>query len=223
MMMRQEGSGGGGASSSSSSSRCQDCGNQAKKDCSYFRCRTCCKTRGFQCPTHVKSTWVPVSKRRPRHPIPLYPPEPKPKRSRDTACSIEGNFPAEVSVPAVFRCVRVSSMDNVVDQFAYQASVNIAGHVFKGVLYDQGPPPHDQNFHHHFGHVGDTSCGGGVEGGVGGGGGGSGFHQLQPSSNLMAGASTASTSTAASPHSGYPSPFSAFMPPTTHIFQYSKS
>ncbi|PHU25198.1 Protein SHI RELATED SEQUENCE 8 [Capsicum chinense] len=56
MMMR---SGGGGIS-------CQDCGNQAKKDCQHMRCRTCCKSRGFQCQTHVKSTWVPAAKRRER-------------------------------------------------------------------------------------------------------------------------------------------------------------
>ncbi|KAL2520512.1 Protein SHI RELATED SEQUENCE 1 [Forsythia ovata] len=58
LMMRSS-SGGGGIS-------CQDCGNQAKKDCSYMRCRTCCKSRGFQCQTHVKSTWVPAAKRRER-------------------------------------------------------------------------------------------------------------------------------------------------------------
>lgn len=45
---------------------CHDCGNQAKKDCVHMRCRTCCKSRGFECSTHVKSTWVPVSKRRQR-------------------------------------------------------------------------------------------------------------------------------------------------------------
>ncbi|KAF7073823.1 hypothetical protein CFC21_078759 [Triticum aestivum] len=45
---------------------CQDCGNQAKKDCQHQRCRTCCKSRGFACSTHVKSTWVPASKRRER-------------------------------------------------------------------------------------------------------------------------------------------------------------
>lgn len=45
---------------------CQDCGNQAKKDCPHMRCRTCCKSRGFQCQTHVKSTWVPAAKRRER-------------------------------------------------------------------------------------------------------------------------------------------------------------
>lgn len=71
MMGREEIGGGGGGvdSTSSSSSRCQDCGNQAKRDCEHLRCRTCCKTRGFVCQTHVKSTWVPVSKRRPRHHI----------------------------------------------------------------------------------------------------------------------------------------------------------
>lgn len=57
MMMRS--AGGGGVS-------CQDCGNQAKKDCVHMRCRTCCKSRGFECPTHIKSTWVPASKRRER-------------------------------------------------------------------------------------------------------------------------------------------------------------
>ncbi|KAI4331404.1 hypothetical protein MLD38_029594 [Melastoma candidum] len=45
---------------------CQDCGNHAKKDCAHLRCRTCCMSRGFECPTHVKSTWVPAAKRRER-------------------------------------------------------------------------------------------------------------------------------------------------------------
>lgn len=58
-MMRQGGLGSGGMN-------CQDCGNQAKKDCPHLRCRTCCKSRGFQCQTHVKSTWVPAAKRRER-------------------------------------------------------------------------------------------------------------------------------------------------------------
>ncbi|XP_058765601.1 protein SHI RELATED SEQUENCE 6-like [Vicia villosa] len=46
---------------------CQDCGNRAKKDCSFKRCRTCCKSRGFDCSTHVKSTWTPASMRRDRN------------------------------------------------------------------------------------------------------------------------------------------------------------
>ncbi|KAF3786841.1 LATERAL ROOT PRIMORDIUM 1 protein [Nymphaea thermarum] len=45
---------------------CQDCGNQAKKDCPHRRCRTCCKSRGFDCSTHVKSTWVSAARRRER-------------------------------------------------------------------------------------------------------------------------------------------------------------
>lgn len=59
LMMMRSGSGGAGPS-------CQDCGNQAKKDCAHMRCRTCCKSRGLACPTHVKSTWVPAAKRRER-------------------------------------------------------------------------------------------------------------------------------------------------------------
>lgn len=58
MVMRSAG-GSGGIS-------CQDCGNQAKKDCPHMRCRTCCKSRGYDCHTHVKSTWVPAAKRRER-------------------------------------------------------------------------------------------------------------------------------------------------------------
>jgi LRP1 type putative zinc finger protein len=60
------GTGTRGMRSGSGGTSCQDCGNQAKKDCSNFRCRTCCKSRGFQCATHVKSTWVPAAKRRER-------------------------------------------------------------------------------------------------------------------------------------------------------------
>ncbi|XP_017625860.1 protein LATERAL ROOT PRIMORDIUM 1-like isoform X1 [Gossypium arboreum] len=58
--------GGSGGSGSSSGATCQDCGNQAKKDCTHRRCRTCCKSRGLDCPTHVKSTWVPAARRRER-------------------------------------------------------------------------------------------------------------------------------------------------------------
>ncbi|XP_021646294.2 protein SHI RELATED SEQUENCE 1 isoform X1 [Hevea brasiliensis] len=158
MMMRSS-SGGGGMS-------CQDCGNQARKDCVYMRCRTCCKSRGFDCQTHVKSTWVPASKRRERQQqrsalqqqqqhLQLRGENPKrlrenPSSSSSLACTrlptnasvlgLElGNFPAEVSSPAVFRCVRVSGIDEHDDQYAYQTAVNIGGHFFKGILYDHGP------------------------------------------------------------------------------------
>lgn len=60
-------------------------------------------------------------------------------------CTIEwflglelANFPAEVESSAVFRCVRVSSVGNSDNQYAYQTSVNIGGHLFRGILYDQG-------------------------------------------------------------------------------------
>ena len=53
--------------SSSRGSKCHDCGNQAKKECSYSRCRTCCKNKGFHCQTHIKSTWTPVDNIRRRH------------------------------------------------------------------------------------------------------------------------------------------------------------
>lgn len=34
--------------------------------------------------------------------------------------------------------MRVTSVDDEEDEYAYQAIVNIGGHVFKGFLYDQG-------------------------------------------------------------------------------------
>ncbi|KAI4366342.1 hypothetical protein MLD38_022229 [Melastoma candidum] len=168
LMMRSSSGLGGPGGGAGGGMNCQDCGNQAKKDCAHLRCRTCCKSRGFQCPTHVKSTWVPAARRRERqqqlaalqqqqqqhhhHPQQQFRLE-NPKRQREStqpgtslACTTRppglevGHFPAEVNTPAMFRCVRVSTMDEAGDdEYAYQTSVNIAGHVFKGVLYDQGP------------------------------------------------------------------------------------
>ncbi|XP_055808786.1 protein SHI RELATED SEQUENCE 3-like [Solanum dulcamara] len=176
--------------------RCEDCGNQAKKDCAYLRCRTCCKNRGYECQTHVKSTWIPLSTRRPRHhqvSITIQQPNPKRYRENQSLLPTGGEeveeLPSELSLPALFRCVRVSSVDNVVDQYAYQTSVNIAGHVFKGILYDQGFDHHDNNmpkenfssaFHHQ-------------------------FTNLTPPST-----------------SNYPTPITTFMP-ATQFFQYPKS
>ncbi|KAF5958257.1 hypothetical protein HYC85_005482 [Camellia sinensis] len=171
LVMMMGGGGGGGGNIS-----CQDCGNQAKKGCEHMRCRTCCKSRGFECQTHVKSTWVPAAKRRERlqqlaslhqqqqqqqheeekeeHLVELHRENTKrlrenPNASSSLVCTTRlptnasglevGNFPAEVNSPAVFRCVRVSSIDDADDQYAYQTAVNIGGHVFKGILYDQGP------------------------------------------------------------------------------------
>ncbi|KAI4389951.1 hypothetical protein MLD38_002115 [Melastoma candidum] len=158
LVMRSSSGSGGGVN-------CQDCGNQAKKDCTHLRCRTCCKSRGFHCSTHVKSTWVPAAKRHERlqqlatlqmHQQQLPPPFQieNPKRQREISqpgnsltCAARtgldvGLFPSEVSSPAIFRCMRVSSTDDPGgDEYAYQTSITIGGHIFKGVLYDQGPEP----------------------------------------------------------------------------------
>ncbi|KAB2635541.1 protein SHI RELATED SEQUENCE 3-like [Pyrus ussuriensis x Pyrus communis] len=157
-MVRQ---GRGGREEEIMGSRCQDCGNQAKKECAYFRCRTCCKGKGFHCQTHVKSTWVPVYRRRhthhqqlpsidPQHPAHLhqghnYNPRRPAAGHVITNPSSSGqdqqvnNFPADVNSMATFRCVRVSSVEDTVNKHAYQTSVVIGGHVFKGILSDQGP------------------------------------------------------------------------------------
>ncbi|KAG6530269.1 hypothetical protein ZIOFF_012492 [Zingiber officinale] len=52
---------------------------------------------------------------------------------------LQESFPAEVSAPASFRCVRVSHVDEGDEVYAYQTAINIGGHVFKGLLYDHGP------------------------------------------------------------------------------------
>ncbi|KAI3446158.1 hypothetical protein Pfo_002823 [Paulownia fortunei] len=114
----------------------------------------------------------------------------------------EGDLPGEVSFPALFRCVRVSSMDNVVDQYAYQTSVSIGGHVFTGILYDQGPEPEG---------TGDYVTGGSSSAGIG----------LLQQPNFVTSSNTATaTGTTSSP---YPSPFCAFTTTSSQFFQYSKS
>ncbi|XP_041013606.1 protein SHI RELATED SEQUENCE 1-like [Juglans microcarpa x Juglans regia] len=149
MMLMQGGIGG-----SFTSSRCQDCGNQAKKECVYLRCRTCCRNKGFQCQTHVKSTWIPLYRRRqrqqqlaaavlPQHLRVRGHPE---RQSQITSSgSEEANFPAEVHLRAAFFCIRLGSVNDAAeDQYAYQTAVSIGGHLFKGILYDQGPD-HESN------------------------------------------------------------------------------
>ncbi|OWM80889.1 protein SHI RELATED SEQUENCE 1-like [Punica granatum] len=225
--MRQGGLGGGGIN-------CQDCGNQAKKDCTHMRCRTCCKNRGFQCQTHVKSTWVPAAKRRERQQqlaaAMQQQQQPQqfrliehPKRQREdpnhhqtqqlatrpsSGLEVRQQFPPEVSSPALFRCMRVSGMEDADEEFAYQTSVNIAGHVFKGILYDHGP---ESRY---------TGVGGG-EGSSGGGG---------AQQYLMAGSTAATTSAAAATGSNptmidpslYPAPPYALMA-GTQFFQPPRS
>ncbi|CAA7403724.1 unnamed protein product [Spirodela intermedia] len=216
---------------------CQDCGNQAKKDCMHYRCRTCCKSRGFQCPTHVKSTWVPAAKRRERqHQLAaamqqqqqqsqlLVRGSDHTKRPREVSTTLActrlpptvtittttsttsgmleamGSFPPEVSSPAVFRCVRMSGVDDVDDQYAYQTAVSIGGHVFKGILYDQGPDSQ-------FSHPGDASSSSAVAVAA----------TIATTGNPTTGAATAAVAAAAAassmldPASLYPTPLSAFL------------
>ncbi|KAI3432043.1 uncharacterized protein J3R85_007711, partial [Psidium guajava] len=224
VMMRPGGGGGGGGGGIN----CQDCGNQAKKDCAHLRCRTCCKSRGFECPTHVKSTWVPAAKRRERqqqlaaaaamHRQQQQPPRQEQpfqldhysKRHREGEVSAAPPFPAgtsglevgqpfppEINSSAVFRCVRVSAMDDADEEFAYQTAVNIGGHMFRGILYDQGPEGQ-------FGVAGESSSGGG-----------GGAHQ--PLNLITAGPGAAATATTGNlpttlmDPSIYATPLNAFM------------
>ncbi|KAL3525328.1 hypothetical protein ACH5RR_013700 [Cinchona calisaya] len=213
---------------------CQDCGNQAKKDCVHMRCRTCCKSRGYECSTHVKSTWVPATKRRERQQKQLQQLHTNDRRVKDhatkrlrenpiTSSSLidsnssgleVGHFPAEVNKLAVFRCVRVSSIDKNEDQYAYQAAVNIGGHVFKGILYDQGR---------------ETRCYMGTDQSSSGGGSGSTTGQQQL--NLITTSTAATTTVSGGPATGgspflnpsiYPAPLDTFMA-GTHFFPPPRS
>lgn len=62
--------------------------------------------------------------------------------------SDEFKFPAVTSSMATLTCVQVRSMDETVNETAYQTSVEIGGHVFSGILYDQGPDQQSFNTIH---------------------------------------------------------------------------
>lgn len=208
--------GGGSTSTSGSTMTCQDCGNQAKKDCTHRRCRTCCKSRGFDCATHVKSTWVPAARRRERQHIPSTgaatvssastsgPKKPRltshtttnshtstsnttPPRSFDTSsshhqdASFKESLPGQVRAPAVFKCVKVTAVEDGDDEYAYQASATIGGHVFKGFLYDQGIETRDHSSIPSFSELHLGGGGGGGGGGRNVGGGSSSSPLLNPS------------------------------------------
>ncbi|KAL1199141.1 Protein LATERAL ROOT PRIMORDIUM 1 [Cardamine amara subsp. amara] len=217
----------GSGSGASGTATCQDCGNQAKKECKQRRCRTCCKSRGFDCSTHVKSTWVSAARRRERQVMPNANPtagsslstssgtkKPRivgsqqqatshtstsntPPQSFDTSSSRQDgggskeSWPGQIRAAAVFKCVRVTAVEDGDDEYAYQAVVKIGGHVFKGFLYDQGLEPKEG-----FPSMSDLHLGGGANnhhngastsqpildqpnvygGGGGGGGSGGGFY-----------------------------------------------
>ncbi|PKI54090.1 protein SHI RELATED SEQUENCE 1-like [Punica granatum] len=225
--MRGSGLGGGGMN-------CQDCGNQAKKDCPHMRCRTCCKSRGLTCETHVKSTWVSAGKRRERQQqlatMQIREQEEQqgfrienPKRSRDqrpnndnqlvlpastsiiptaTAGFEVAEFPNELNSSALFRCVRVSNMDDSDEEYyAYQTAMNIGGHVFKGILYDQG-------LDNAYPVTGDSSAGGGS--------GAQPLNFITTTATNSATAAAAATSnlnvnTLSDPSLVYPAPLNAFL------------
>ncbi|TKY46691.1 LATERAL ROOT PRIMORDIUM 1 protein [Spatholobus suberectus] len=197
-------------------STCQDCGNQAKKDCSHRRCRTCCKSRGYHCATHVKSTWVPAARRRERQLMAVAAAavgssgatsgakkarlvgsqttttshtstsnNTTPPRSFDTGSShqdvgFKESLPCQVRAPALFKCVRVTAVDDGEDEYAYQAVVKIGGHVFKGILYDQGVEDRDVYPNLSELHLGGCGSGGGNVGSDGAGGGRNGVSSSSP-------------------------------------------
>lgn len=80
-------------------------------------------------------------------------------------------MPGQVRAPAVFKCVRVTAVDDGgEDEYAYQATVKINGHVFKGLLYNQGAESSSDGYPniselHLGGHGGGGSGGGGRDGG----------------------------------------------------------
>ncbi|XWS52625.1 hypothetical protein CRYUN_Cryun11dG0086800 [Craigia yunnanensis] len=211
--------GGSGGSGSSSGATCQDCGNQAKKDCIHRRCRTCCKSRGFDCLTHVRSTWVPAARRRERQLMTAAATtvgagssgstsgakkqrlitsqntttshtstSNTTPRSFDTSSSHQDagykeTLPGQVRIPAVFKCVRVTAVEDGEDEYAYQAVVKIGGHVFKGFLYDQGVEGRDG-----FPNISELHLGGGGGGGGGGRNGGSSSSPVLDPSEVYAAA-----------------------------------
>ena len=52
--------------------------------------------------------------------------------------SFKESLPRQVRAPAVFRCIRVTAIEDGQNEYVYQAMVKINGHVFKGLLYDRG-------------------------------------------------------------------------------------
>ncbi|CAA3032699.1 protein LATERAL ROOT PRIMORDIUM 1-like isoform X1 [Olea europaea var. sylvestris] len=102
-----------------------------------------------------------------------------PPRSFDTSSSHQGAsfkepFPGQVRAPAVFKCVKVTAVDDGDDEYAYQAVTRIGGHVFKGFLYDQGVESRDG-----FPNISDLHLGGSS------GGGGEGRHGASSSSPVL--------------------------------------
>lgn len=96
--------------------------------------------------------------------------------------SFKGTLPGQVRAPAVFKCVRVTAMEDGKDEYAYQAVVKIAGHVFKGFLYDHGLEENDNNSRDNnvYPNLSELHLGGSGSGGSGGGNGRNGVSSSSP-------------------------------------------
>ncbi|XP_057483511.1 protein LATERAL ROOT PRIMORDIUM 1-like [Actinidia eriantha] len=104
-----------------------------------------------------------------------------PPKSFDTSsshqdASFKEGLPGQVRAPAVFKCVRVTAVDDGEDEYAYQAVVKIGRHVFKGFLYDQGMEGREE-----FPNISELHLGGG-----GGRNGASSNPIIDPSDNYAA-------------------------------------
>ncbi|KAL0848009.1 hypothetical protein Bca101_021256 [Brassica carinata] len=140
---------------------CRDCGNRAKKECLFERCRTCCKGRGYNCATHVKSTWVPSSAASRSSSLSSSDRNKKlkidssditksvlivPTTTSRQETSFKERLPGKIEAPAVFRRTRVTAVSNNEQaEIGYQATVTISGLVFKGFLHYYGAD-HNKSF-----------------------------------------------------------------------------
>ncbi|CAI7847909.1 unnamed protein product, partial [Closterium sp. NIES-53] len=97
---------------------CMECGNASKRDCPYRRCRTCCKARGFNCSTHIRSTWVPAAERRKREQMEsaaramaatMRPVPPRSKRARGSGSQSPVGGPIPMPVPYSATAAAVSA------------------------------------------------------------------------------------------------------------------
>ncbi|XP_004959623.1 protein SHI RELATED SEQUENCE 2 [Setaria italica] len=134
---------------------------QQPAGCAHRRCRSCCGSRGFVCPAHVRpSAHVPASsqcserqqilaaasastaavaaptRKRPLDAVATPTTTTSSSVGQPAAATVLERFAREVTLDAVFRRVRLGPDDAEV---AYHATVTIGGHVFRGVLYDVGP------------------------------------------------------------------------------------
>lgn len=124
-------------------------------------------------------------------------------------------FPPEVSSQAVFRCVRVSPVDEAEDEYAYQTAVSIGGRVFKGILYDKGPEAeYMSSTHYHTHHHAEASSSPAAPAAI--------STAAAIASTAVAAANTNASDAAAALLDPYPTPLSAFMAGTQFFPHHSR-